>query len=214
MTGWIDEINKELDELIEQTGRAAEDLINELLPKYRNQIDLDAERRALSRFNADKRKAWAEPADDLGQLRFALNGYGEVAISASPVRCIGPDNEPFYKSPSHSTGAEREDSHAARIQHHLSWVRRSESELNREREQNAALTLLGVDIENLTWEELRDGDKVCWRCGLGYRAGDPFERGHYDRPESQGGVKTAWEHRSCNRSAQDNPTTERLDEDG
>jgi hypothetical protein len=60
---------------------------------------------------------------------------------------------------------------------------------------------------NTSWDEVKhraDGT-TCWRCGLGWRSGDPFEQGHSDRPQSQGGVKVEWEHRSCNRSAKDNP---------
>lgn len=201
MPTWKTDAVKRLAELVEE-GRQPEDAVEDVVDEFASNIRWDAEETLLRSLSKKQKDSWAEP-EPLDQLRFDLGGH-EISISDAPVRYVDEDGDERFKPARHSTAIEREDSIAARIQHHLSWVTRSEAEHSRERTQNALMIELGVDLSK-TWDEIRHSDTVCWRCLEGWRPGDPFERGHCDRPESQGGVQVAWEHRSCNRSAQDNP---------
>lgn len=210
MPNWKTEALKKMTALVYE-GQHPDDAVQEVIAEFRAEIGIDAEFSLLRSFQKQQKSAWAEPPDDMAQLRFDLNGL-EVSISDAPVRYVDEDGEERFKSSRFSTGSEREESHSARYQHHISWARRSEADHSREREQNALLVQMGIDPEQ-PWDKLRHTNTVCWRCGEGWRAGDPFEHGHRDKPESQGGVEIAWEHRSCNRSAQDNPVAE-LPDDG
>jgi hypothetical protein len=210
MPNWKTEALKRISELVDD-GKQPEDAVLEILPEYEAEMRWEAEMTLLRKFKQQQKDLWAEPRDDMDQLRFNLEGF-EFAIADAPVRYIDEDGEERFKSSRFSTGSEREESHSARHQHHISWARRSEADHSREREQNALLEQMGIDTEQ-PWDKLRHTNTVCWRCGEGWRAGDPFEHGHRDKPESQGGVEIAWEHRSCNRSAQDNPVAELPDED-
>jgi hypothetical protein len=213
MTDWLNDALKTLRERWER-GQHEDDAIQATVAELSTLILLDAEERLNRRFKQRLKDEWAEPAprENLNQLRFNL-GDIEIAVADTPVRVVHPDGHEELKPASRSTGAEREDSIAARIQHHVSHVRRAEGEHRREVEQNHAAEALGLRIRDVAFDDLRHqatGTK-CWRCGLGWRAGDPFERGHSDRPASQGGVVVEWEHRSCNRSCRDNPVARPLE---
>jgi hypothetical protein len=210
MPNWKTEALKRISELVDD-GKQPEDAVLEILPEYEAEMRWEAEMTLLRKFKQQQKDLWAEPRDDMDQLRFNLEGF-EFAIADAPVRYVDEDGDERFKPARFSTGSERLDSTAHRIQHHLSWVRRSEAEHSRETEQNAKLIELGIDPDR-PWDKLRHTNTVCWRCGKGWRAGDPFELGHCDKPQSQGGRQVAWEHRSCNRSAQDNPVAELPDED-
>jgi hypothetical protein len=202
MNTWLTEALKRMAELVDD-GKHPEDAARDVRVDYRSQIDWDAEEALLRAFNKKQKCAWAEPPIDMDQLRFDLGGH-EISISDAPVRYVDDDGEERFKPARHSTAYERLDSLTARLQHHQSWVRRTESEHSREVQQNGVLSFMGIDLDQ-TWDQIRHTETTCWRCLQGWRAGDPFEFGHRDRPQSQGGVEIAWEHRSCNRSAQDNP---------
>lgn len=203
MGSWKNEAIKRAVKLLDD-GLHPDDAVREIMLEYRSQIEWDAEASLLKLLMGKQKKAWAEPTG-MDQLRFDLGGH-EVSIADAPVRYIDEDGQERFKPARHSSAIERVASHEAKVQHHQSWARRSEAEHTREIQQNALLATLGVDL-SATWDQIRHKDNSCWRCGLGWRAGDPFEMGHCDRPESQGGVEVAWEHRSCNRSAQDNPVS-------
>jgi hypothetical protein len=209
MLNWKTEAAKRAAELVND-GTHPEDAVRTLVTEYRQEIEWDAEEALLKLVTKKQKDAWAEPPADMDQLRFDLDGY-EISINDAPVRYVDADGVERFKPARYSTGNERLDSTAARIQHHVSWVKRSEAEHNRELKQNELLISLGQGPDT-TWDQMRHRDTRCWRCGQGWRAGDPFEHGHCDRPESQGGVQVAWEHKSCNRSAKDNPVA-RLDEE-
>jgi hypothetical protein len=205
MPDFLSDAVVKLDELVEggdDVRAAAAKVIDEMHPI----LLLEAESRLLAAHKKLAKKQWAEPEDRPDQLRFNYNGF-EAAISDTKVRKIDEDGVERFVPARFSTAAERLDSLAARVQHHLSHVRRAEAEHQREERQTAQAFDMGLDLMNTSWDQVRhkaDGT-TCWRCGLGWRSGDPFEQGHSDRPQSQGGVKVEWEHRSCNRSAKDNP---------
>lgn len=201
MGNWKTEAVKRATELVDD-GHHPADAVREIMLEYRSEMEWDTEAALLKLLSDKQKKAWAEPPG-MDQLRFDLGGH-EISISDAPVRYIDDDGEERFKPARHSTAAERLASLEARVQHHQSWVRRSEAEHTREIQQNMLLIDLGADLA-APWDQMRHADTTCWRCGLGWRAGDPFEIGHCDKPQSQGGVAVAWEHRSCNRSAQDNP---------
>lgn len=203
MKSWKAEMLNRAVRLVEE-GLHPEDAVRDIIPEYRSQIEWDAEASLLRLVMGKQKKAWAEPVG-MEQLRFELEGH-EICTSDAPVRTVDEDGQERFKPARYSTAIEREASLQAKVLHHLSWARRSEAEHTREVQQNGLLASLGVDL-SLTWDEIRHKNNTCWRCGLGWRAGDPFEMGHNDRPASQGGVEVAWEHRSCNRSAQDNPVS-------
>jgi len=202
MPSWKTEALKKMDELVND-GLSLEDAAREMVLEYSTEILWDAEHRLMVNLNKQRQRTWAEPPDDMEQLRFDLNGM-EVAIPETPVRYVDGDGEVRYKPARLSNANERQDSIQARIQHHLSWVRRSETEHARELEQTAYLIGQGFDAD-MTWDEIRHADTICGRCTEGWRPGDPFELGHCDKPASQGGRKVQWEHRSCNRIEGDNP---------
>jgi hypothetical protein len=202
MPNWMIEAKKKVGALVDD-GHRFEDAVDEIVLEYQTEIRWEAEVKLARAFQNDQKSQWAEPPRNMDQLRFDINGV-EIAISDAPVRYVDDEGDERFKPARHSTPSEREESLAARCQHHLSWVRRSEAEHAREREQNALLDTFGLDM-SLTWDQMRHAETICWRCGTGWLAGDPFELGHCDRPESQGGTQIAWEHRSCNRSEQDNP---------
>lgn len=203
MGNWKSEAIKRAAELVDD-GHHPADAVREIMLDYRSEIEWDTEASLLNLLTQKQKKAWAEPPG-MEQLRFNLNG-NDISIPDTPVRFVDEDGEERFKPARHSTISERLDSNAARIQHHQSWIRRSEAEHQRETLQMEVLIGLGVDI-NMTWDQMRHTNTCCWRCGLGWRAGDPFEMGHCDRPQSQGGTEVSWEHRSCNRSAEDNPVS-------
>ncbi|HKY14802.1 MAG TPA: hypothetical protein VJM33_07730 [Microthrixaceae bacterium] len=201
MSNWKSEFDKLVEAAWRDNNESPEDAVARLLPDYLHQIQLDEERKALDRFNVKRKKDWAEPDDKFDALRFDLGGE-EFTINDAPVRWVDDDNEVRYKPARYSTGTERLDSLSSRVQHHASWVRRSEAEHSREREQIHAAALAGVDLENTPFDKARHLalDTRCWNCGGDYRDGDPFERGHSDKAASQGGSQVEWEHQSCNRS--------------
>lgn len=187
----------------EDTGLAAQRIVKD----FESTILLDAEFKLIKSMTSKQTKRWAEPPVDMPQLRFELEGV-EFAVPDTPVRWIDEEGDERFKPARQSTGDEREASLEARIDHHQNWVRRTEAEHRREVEQNSNAAQLGVDLATVPWDMVRHMSTTCWRCGGGYRAGDPFEYGHVDKPASQGGRQVAWEHRSCNRSAGDSPVTE------
>lgn len=203
MRNWKAEAVDRINQLVEG-GQPADEAVRRIVLDFGDAILSAAEADLGNLFVQKQKKMWAEP-NGMDQLRFDYGGH-EFSTPDAPVRVIDADGKERFKPARFSTAAERIDSIEARIQHHLSWVRRSEAEHARENKQNGLLISLGFDI-NATWDEIRHVKTVCWRCGLGWRAGDPFEKGHSDRPQSQGGVEIKWEHQSCNRSAQDNPVS-------
>jgi len=202
MPNWKTEAIKKMEALIED-GYSIEDIAREMSLEYQTEIMWDAELSLAKALIKKLGETWAEPPKDMEQLRFDLNGT-EIAIPDTPVRYVDEDGDVRYKPARLSTANERIDSIEARIQHHLSWVARSETEHTRELKQTAYMSEHGIDADT-TWDQIRHRDTICGRCGEGWRPGDPFEMGHYDKPQSQGGKMVRWEHRSCNRSERDNP---------
>jgi hypothetical protein len=201
---WTTEALKKVDDLVEG-GMDHNDAILETIDTYAREIRIAAEIKLNNKFLETQKKRWAEPPDDdMNQLRFSLDGH-EFAISDARVRKVLPDGDITFIPAWKSTGEERLASLAARIHHHRNWVTRSEAEHTREHQQINRAFEVGLDLMNSEWGKVRHRDTKCWRCGGGWVDGDPFERGHSDRPRSQGGTEVEWEHRSCNRSAQDNP---------
>jgi hypothetical protein len=206
MPKWKDELRLKVERKLEE-GVPLGVAFADVSADYQVEIQIEFEARELRQFKRKQRERWAEPDPDSSQLRFSFDGF-EFAIPDTPVRFVDDDGEEQFKPASVSTGEERLDSSEHRIQHHQSWVRRSEAEHRRELEQIAAANDLNIDLMHTPFEEVRHASTECWRCNEGYRAGDPFERGHRDAPASQGGTVTSWEHRSCNRNAGDNPVAE------
>lgn len=202
MRNWRTEAIERVRDLINE-GELAEDAVREVMRDYQREINNDVELSLLRSLADQFKKEWAEPPAEMEQLRFNLQGH-EIAVPDTPVRYVDGDGQVRYKPARFSTAEERLASIEARGQHHQSWVQRCEGEHRREVEQIELLISLGVDVTK-PHDQLRHASTICWRCGLGWREGDPFEKGHSDRPASQGGVRIEWEHRSCNRSAKDNP---------
>jgi len=206
MSNWGNKSVAELTQA-EIEGKNLDDVLQQILADNAVNIRYDAETRLGNAFKALQRNEWANPAVQEAQLRFDLDGI-EFAIPETPVRYIDGDGEERFKSARRSTGEEREASINARHSYHQGHVIRAEAEAQREASQNSLAALQGIDLSTKTWDEIRHSNTVCWRCLQGYRHGDPFERGHSDRPESQGGAQTRWEHMSCNRSEKDNPVAD------
>lgn len=203
MPDFLSDAIVKVDELM-STGMDAHDATRAVITDLRSVVMLDAEMKLHQQWKARAKREWAEPPERPDQLRFTYDGV-ELAIPETRVQVVDSDGEVTFKSAQLTTGNQRLQSNYAKIQHHQSIIRRAESEAQREERQIASGFDLGLDIANTPWIELRHKDTKCWRCGLGWRAGDPFEMGHSDKPQSQGGVVVEWEHRSCNRSAKDNP---------
>lgn len=214
MTGLWDELGKKVNEEHHDTGRPVEDIAEELLndPDVLEQVKWDALGRLVRRKRAEDTRDWLENDDPRQQLQLPF-GEAELTIDDAPVRYTREDGTVDFKPARYSTGAEREESFRDKAETLRRKARIADKQKEREERQNDLAARLGLDLRNEVWDQLRHRETKCWRCGDGYRLGDPFERGHVDKPESQGGTAIAWEHRSCNRSAQDNPTTERLDGD-
>lgn len=210
MRNWRTEAIERVRRLIDQ-GELPEDAVRQVMADYSREISYDVESSLLRSFFDQLKKEWAEPPADIEQLRFNLEGH-EIAVPDTPVRYVDGDGQVRYKPARFSTAEERLASIEARGQHHQSWVKRCEGEHRREVKQIELLLSLGVDVTK-PHDQLRHASTICWRCGLGWREGDPFEKGHSDRPASQGGTRIEWEHRSCNRSAQDNPVDPTTDEE-
>lgn len=212
MSDWRDKATKELNERMESTGRPVEDCAPVIVDQFTAEIMLEAADRLLKTWKKGRQKAWEEPADDLPVHRLSFGGE-EFAISDAPIRWVDEDREERFKPARYSTGEEREASLAARGQHHAGWLRRTEAEQQRETRQNAAASVLGVDLYGSVWEDVAVDveQRTCWRCGEGAIAGIPWQKGHVDNPKIHGGVEVAWEHRRCNASAQDNPVSDRQD---
>lgn len=215
MTGLFDELGKKLEAEHNDTGRPVEDIAEELLndPDVVEQLKWDAANRLIKRKHTNDKNDWLE--NDLPRQQLQLPfGEAEFAIDDSKVRYIREDGTEDFKPARYSTGAEREESFRDKAETLRRRARVADKQKEREERQNDLAAQLGLDLRNEIWDKIRHQHTKCWRCGGGWRAGDPFEGGHWDKPESQGGTQETWEHRSCNRSLQDNPTTERLDEDG
>lgn len=208
MSTWLNDAKDIVRKSFEQ-GDTIEDAVRQVVAQNIDMIRLEAEDKLNREMKQALNHDWAEPApaSQLTQLRFQLDG-NDYQIPDTPVKYVREDGTFDFKPASLSTGAEREDSVARRHEHHKSHLQRAEREHTRETRQNAELERLGIPALTRPWMEIRHlvaGD-ICWRCGGGYRGpDDPFERGHCDKPASQGGTRVAWEHRSCNRSARDNP---------
>lgn len=203
MPDFLSDAVSKVNDLVE-SGSDPRDAVEVVLKEMGVDLMRDAENRVLVRFNAEKKKLWANLPDRPAQLRMNFGGE-EFVISDLPVRIPDGEGGVRWRPARFTTATERIDSSNARIRHHQSIIVRSESESRREEEQAARAMDLGIDLFNNVWDKVRHKDNTCWRCGLGWREGDQFELGHSDKPESQGGLVLEWEHRSCNRSAQDNP---------
>lgn len=205
MPNFISDAIVKVDELM-STGIDSHEATRLVIEQLQSLVMLEAEMKLHQQWKSNAKREWAEPPERPDQLRFTYNGV-ELAIPDTRVRLVDTDGDETWVSAQRSTGNQRLESSYARIQHHQSIIRRTESEARREEEQIAVAFDLGLDIANNAWDQERHQAEAtsCWRCGLGWRSGDPFEFGHSDKPESQGGVITEWEHRSCNRSAKDNP---------
>lgn len=205
MPNFISDAIVKVDELM-STGMDSHEATRLVIEQLQSLVILEAEMKLHQEWKARAKREWAEPPERPDQLRFTYEGV-ELAIPDTRVRLVDSDGEPTYNPAQLTTGHQRLDSSYAKIQHHQSIIRRTESEARREEEQIAVAFDLGLDVANNPWNQVRHQAEgtLCWRCGLSWRAGDPFESGHSDKPESQGGVVTEWEHRSCNRSARDNP---------
>ena len=205
MPDFLSDAVVKLDELV-QAGEDVREGAVRIIDDMHSVLLLEAEQRLLRAYRSTKKKEWAEPSDRPDQLRLNFHGE-EFAIADTPVRKVDDDGEEYFVPARFATSAERIDSLAARIYHHQSHIRRAEAEHQREERQASAAAAAGLDLMNTPWDEVKHlaEQTTCWRCGLGWRAGDPFEMGHSDKPQSQGGVVVEWEHRSCNRSAKDNP---------
>lgn len=210
MNGWREEAAKKLEDVWTNDGADPRDAVDVIVEEFLPQIRRDATLALLRNFKESQKKRWAEPDPDMDQLTLRF-GDDVFAIPDTPVRIVDADGDVTYKPARLSTGAERTESIEARIAHHQSHVRRAEQEHTRERQQIARAEIAGIDLWDTPWDQIRHANTSCWRCGLGWRAGDPFEHGHYDAPASKGGVKVDWEHRSCNRQARANPTPERVE---
>lgn len=205
----------DLYEEIEARTNEGEDLsvvISDVAERNSERIRFDFERKTADKLSKKFQKQWAEPAcaDDPEQLTLDL-GEHVFRLPDWKVQVHREDGTVVYIPAKLSTAEQRQDSHEARIQHHNSWARRIEAEHARDREQTARMASLGIDVSQ-PWDALRHRDTRCWRCGLGWIKGNPFERGHSDAPKVQGGTVTEWEHRSCNRSSRDNPVARPLDD--
>lgn len=205
MPDFLNDAIVKVDEFM-STGMDSHDATRAVIDELKSVVMLEAEMKLHQRWKANAKREWAEPPERPDQLRFSHDGV-EFAIPDTRVRIVDSDGDETFKSAPLTTGNERLDSSYAKIQHHQSIIRRTESEARREEEQIAVAFKVGLDLANNTWSEVmhQTQNTKCWRCGLGWRAGDPFECGHSDKPESQGGVVVEWEHRSCNRSSRDNP---------
>ena len=207
MSDWKAKARQQIHQKMAE-GKTLADAISEVMPEFQTEALQDMQNDLAKRVKNELKNIWAEPP--VNKLEQGQFDFGEVTFKRSdvPVRCVDDQGNVYYKHPRWSTPAEREDSLSAREDHHRSWMKRSQSELRREQTQNEIARENGFDM-GAVWDEWEHhspaANTKCWRCGLGWRAGDPFERGHSDRPESQGGTQVEWEHRSCNRSAQDNP---------
>ena len=203
MPDFLSNAVSKVNDLVE-SGAHERDAVDVVLKEMGVDLMRDAEKRVLVRFNAEKKKLWANLPDRPAQLRMNFGG-DEFVISDLPVMIPDGEGGVRLRPARFTTANERIDSHNLRIEHHRSIIVRSESESRREEEQAARAMDLGIDLSNEVWDKVRHKDNTCWRCGLGWREGDAFELGHSDKPESQGGLVLEWEHRSCNRSAGDNP---------
>jgi len=141
----------------------------------------------------DLRKEWAEPLQQ-PPLQLPISG----AVEWVPDRVLLVDDE--FRLRRYATFDEAIESDTARIEHHRGEQERARRDRDKEREVRDIARAEGLDVTK-SWDELTMGEEVCWRCGGGWRPGDPFESGHVGTPGSKGGVQVAWEHASCNRSA-------------
>lgn len=208
MTTWRDDAYGEIEKRTKD-GEDVDHVVRDVADRYSVEIKFQFERDMAKKLRQQMKKEWAEPngidADDPDQLSLAL-GDQVFRIPDWPVRIVADDGSVKFIPAHRSTAEQRQDSNEARIQHHQGWVRRAEAEHSRDREQTAKMARSGLDV-TLPWSGLVHtlNGTLCWRCGLGWRNGDPFERGHSDAPKVQGGTVVEWEHRSCNRSAKANP---------
>lgn len=207
MNDWKAKAQQEIKRLIAE-GKSLDEAAVEVMRTFGDEAFNDAVLDVTKRVKKELKRDWAEPPlNKLDQLQ--LN-FGEVVFkwSDAPVRCVDDHGNVYYKHVRWSTPVERVNSLIARQEHHDSEQRRATAERRSEETQNEIARRAGFDMDAVQDKWVHDSPAAntkCWRCGLGWRAGDPFEQGHSDRPESQGGTKVEWEHRSCNRSAQDNP---------
>lgn len=215
MLAWDDnawnEITKRFDD-----GEDREDVIAEVADRFSHDINRKWRDDMLKKLDKHNKSLWEEPQGAIEQNPNQLSfDFGDVAFKIPdwPVRLV-EDGEVKFIPARLSNHEQRQQSHHARIEHHRTMQIRIEAEQQRETTQNAEMELAGLDT-SLPFEQLYHESNVtrCWRCLGGWRAGDPFERGHSDAPRSQGGVVTEWEHRSCNRSAKDNPVARPVDND-
>jgi hypothetical protein len=143
---------------------------------------------------------WAEPVP-MPPLRLPLSG-DEAWV---PDRIILVDDE--YLLRRQVTFDEAIASDTRRESHHRGEARRAVLDRQQEEHVRDVAAAEGLDVTR-TWDQLVHGDTICWRCGEGWRADDPFEGGHVGMPLSKGGTRVEWEHASCNRSARAGVTSE------
>lgn len=152
-------------------------------------------------------KSKARRPDGFAQLSLDF-GDGTVGHIADRVVYITEaDGTKIIKDARYATGAERERSLHQWMNDCKRQISIAEGEIQKEMQLQSVAALHGIDLVNEPFYKAKAQleNIKCWRCGMGFIDGVPFESGHSDKPFSQGGTEMRWEHRSCNRSAKDNP---------
>jgi len=204
MSNDIDGLQAQVNELVD-AGFEYNEAIELVVAKNGTKANDMLTRKLRKRYEQDA-KTEARRSNPTQQLSF---DYDNVtwAIPARRVYIEHDDGRKTIKPAGLSTGEERLKSMDQTLDECRKIAARTEAERTNEERLQSQAALRGMDLTTQPFRtELHKvtGTK-CWRCGLGYIEGDPFEMGHSDKPHSQGGIQVNWEHRSCNRSAKDNP---------
>lgn len=205
-------MSNEKDDLVGQImermsdGEHYEDVVDSIV-STNGQMAARMLKRVLLKAVEKEAKSTARRPEGFSQLSLDLGDGTTLHIPDRWIYIEEPDGTKIIKAARFSTGAERERANHQWINDCKRQISIAEGEIQREAQMQSVAALRGIDLVNEPFYKVKAQveDIKCWRCGMGFIDGVPFESGHSDKPFSQGGTEMRWEHDKCNKEAKANP---------
>lgn len=205
-------MSDEKDDLVSQIiermsgGEHYEDVVDNIV-LANGQMAARMLKRVLLKAVEKEAKSKARRPESFGQLSIDFGNGLHGHIPDRWIYIVEPDGTKIIKAARFSTGIERERANHQWVNDCKRQISIAEGEMQKETQLQSVAALRGIDLVNQPFYKVKaEVEKIkCWRCGMGFLDGVPFESGHSDKPFSLGGTEMRWEHKTCNAEAKANP---------
>lgn len=187
-------------------GYDGDDAVDLVLSEHRDTVGAWVHDQLTSTVNKQLRQDWLYPKE-YDQLRIDFGDDVSVVIPDRKVRTVDADGSESFKPARFANRDEQLTSIQLQIQEHYRLARNGEKDHTQTESAWAIIVARGGDPEK-SWDEIRHAETICFRCGEGRKAHDPFEKGHRISVDAGGDyteANLAWVHQSCNRTQGTNP---------